>query len=143
MNSPGTVLFVGFPFSSLRNACLGTTFFFLSCRYILVGGKGGVGKTSMSAALATRFADNGQSTLIISTDPAHSLSDSFGVDLSGGTPTSVVGIDNLYAQEINPDEIKSQINLLSKEDKAAMMPGMMGEMGLDDLDNLFETLPPG
>ncbi|KAJ8909116.1 hypothetical protein NDN08_005811 [Rhodosorus marinus] len=112
-------------------------------KYILVGGKGGVGKTSMSAALATKFADSSQSTLIISTDPAHSLSDAFGIDLSGGMPTPVLGIDNLYAQEINPEDIKSQINLLSPDEKRAMMPGMMNEMGLDDLDGLFDQLPPG
>eukprot|EP00188_Purpureofilum_apyrenoidigerum_P000026 Plantae.Rhodophyta-Purpureofilum_apyrenoidigerum.ctg10110.p2 GENE.Plantae.Rhodophyta-Purpureofilum_apyrenoidigerum.ctg10110~~Plantae.Rhodophyta-Purpureofilum_apyrenoidigerum.ctg10110.p2 ORF type:complete len:388 (+),score=98.10 Plantae.Rhodophyta-Purpureofilum_apyrenoidigerum.ctg10110:103-1164(+) len=97
----------------------------------------------MSAALATKFADSGQSTLIISTDPAHSLSDSFGTDLSGGMPTPVLGIENLYAQEVNPEDIKSQISLLSDDEKRAMMPGMMGDMGLDDLGNLFETLPPG
>mmetsp|Transcript_18352 Transcript_18352/g.26660 ORF Transcript_18352/g.26660 Transcript_18352/m.26660 type:complete len:538 (-) Transcript_18352:1902-3515(-) len=112
-------------------------------KYILVGGKGGVGKTSMSAALATKFADSSQSTLIISTDPAHSLSDAFAMDLSGGMPTPVLGIDNLYAQEINPEDIKSQINLLSPDEKRAMMPGMMNEMGLDDLDGLFDQLPPG
>jgi hypothetical protein len=46
-------------------------------RYYMLGGKGGVGKTSCSAALALRFANQGHTTLIVSTDPAHSLSDSF------------------------------------------------------------------
>jgi Mrp family chromosome partitioning ATPase len=46
-------------------------------RYYLLGGKGGVGKTSCSAALAVKFANEGLPTLVVSTDPAHSLSDSF------------------------------------------------------------------
>jgi Mrp family chromosome partitioning ATPase len=45
-------------------------------KYIMVSGKGGVGKTSLSAALAVKLAAAGHTTLIVSTDPAHSLSDS-------------------------------------------------------------------
>lgn len=44
-------------------------------RYVMVGGKGGVGKTTSAAALAVSFAASGLPTLIVSTDPAHSLSD--------------------------------------------------------------------
>jgi len=46
-----------------------------SPRYVMVGGKGGVGKTTSAAALAVSFAASGFPTLIVSTDPAHSLSD--------------------------------------------------------------------
>ena len=45
-------------------------------KYFLLGGKGGVGKTSCSASLAVKFAAQGLPTLVVSTDPAHSLSDS-------------------------------------------------------------------
>ena len=45
-------------------------------RYVMLGGKGGVGKTSAAAALAVQLAQEGHSTLVVSTDPAHSLSDS-------------------------------------------------------------------
>lgn len=45
-------------------------------KYFMLGGKGGVGKTSCSASLATALAGAGHTTLVVSTDPAHSLSDS-------------------------------------------------------------------
>lgn len=109
-------------------------------KYVIVGGKGGVGKTSSSCAIATQFADRGQVTLIVSTDPAHSLSDAFDQPLSGGEPIPVVGIDNLYAQEINPDNIKQSFNLMGGG--ADAFAGM-GDMGLDDLNSLFDKLPPG
>ncbi|MFU8869952.1 ArsA family ATPase [Natronococcus sp.] len=50
-------------------------------RCIFYGGKGGVGKTTCAAATATRLADGGRRTLVVSTDPAHSLSDSVETDL--------------------------------------------------------------
>lgn len=43
----------------------------------MLGGKGGVGKTSCATSLAVKFANHGHPTLVVSTDPAHSLSDSF------------------------------------------------------------------
>ena len=46
-------------------------------KYYMLGGKGGVGKTSCAASLAVKFANHGHPTLVVSTDPAHSLSDSF------------------------------------------------------------------
>ena len=64
-----------------------------------VGGKGGVGKTTMAAALAVASADGGARTLLVSTDPAHSTSDVLGARL-GPEPTPV--IDRLDALEIDP-----------------------------------------
>ena len=45
-------------------------------KYIMISGKGGVGKTSLSASLAVKLAMAGHTTLVVSTDPAHSLGDS-------------------------------------------------------------------
>jgi len=67
-------------------------------RIILYTGKGGVGKTSVAAATATRCADLGYKTIVVSTDAAHSLADSFDLPL-GPEPTQVG--DNLWGQEID------------------------------------------
>jgi arsenite-transporting ATPase len=67
-------------------------------RVILFTGKGGVGKTTIAAATATRAAETGYRTLVVSTDAAHSLGDSFNHKL-GNSPTKIKG--NLWAQEIS------------------------------------------
>lgn len=65
-------------------------------RIILYTGKGGVGKTSTAAATALLCAKRGQRTVVLSTDIAHSLADSFDVPLS---PEPIVVAPNLWAQE--------------------------------------------
>jgi arsenite-transporting ATPase len=67
-------------------------------RIILYTGKGGVGKTSIAAATAVKSARDGKKTLVVSTDPAHSLGDSFDIKLSN-EPTELA--ENLWAQEID------------------------------------------
>ncbi len=67
-------------------------------RLILMTGKGGVGKTSMAAATGLRCAELGYKTLVLSTDPAHSLADSFDMPL-GHEPVRVS--ENLYAAELD------------------------------------------
>lgn len=67
-------------------------------RIILYTGKGGVGKTSIAAATAVKCAKEGRRTLVVSTDPAHSLGDSFDMKLQN-EPVEIR--ENLWAQEID------------------------------------------
>ncbi len=70
-------------------------------RIVLFTGKGGVGKTTVACATALRVAEQGKKTLLMSTDPAHSLADAFGVDL-GPDPQEVAL--NLWAEQIDPQQ---------------------------------------
>jgi arsenite-transporting ATPase len=70
-------------------------------RVLLFTGKGGVGKTTVAAATALRAARSGLRTLVMSTDPAHSLADSFEIEI-GSRPTRIT--DNLFAQQIDAQE---------------------------------------
>jgi len=70
-------------------------------RYVMFGGKGGLGKTTFSAATAWWLARRGNKVLVFSVDPQASLSDIFQRDIFGKGPVEIV--DNLWAQEIDAD----------------------------------------
>jgi arsenite-transporting ATPase len=70
-------------------------------RYIMFGGKGGLGKTTFSAATAHWLASQGKKVLVFSVDPQASLSDIFQRDIFGKGPVKIM--DNLWAQEIDAD----------------------------------------
>eukprot|EP00971_Amphidinium_carterae_P303472 6030174-Amphidinium_carterae.1 len=77
-----------------------------SQRLVFFGGKGGVGKTSSSAAYAVGLADQGVKTLILSTDPAHSLGDALATPLSG---TAVEVAENLWAAEVDTKQALAEL----------------------------------
>ncbi|KAK4480337.1 hypothetical protein RD792_013408 [Penstemon davidsonii] len=124
-----------------------------SRKYYMLGGKGGVGKTSCAASLAVKFANNGHPTLVVSTDPAHSLSDSFAQDLTGGTLVPVEGPNSpLFALEVNPEKSREEFRSASQTNGGSGVKDFMDGMGLGmiadqlgelKLGELLDTPPPG
>src|SRR3954447_956511 len=105
-------------------------------RTILYTGKGGVGKTSVAAATARRCAEAGLRTVVLSTDPAHSLSDSLEAELgSGPTPCG----DNLWGQEVQAQE-EMERHWEAVQD---WMGEMLVERGIDRIAADELTVPPG
>ena len=96
--------------------------------FIFVGGKGGVGKTSISSATALWLAGQGKKTLIVSTDPAHSLSDSLEVNI-GHYPVQIN--ENLFAVEIDPDKAMEEKQRALESKKSMASADQL--MGLDFL----------
>ena len=105
-------------------------------RTILYTGKGGVGKTSVAAATARRCAGSGKRTLVLSTDPAHSLSDSLGFDL-GPEPIEVE--TGLWGQEVTAiSGMRENWDRVS-----AWMTGVLASQGVDRIRAEELTVPPG
>jgi len=127
-------------------------------KFIICGGKGGVGKTTTSSSLAVTMAANGHNVALISTDPAHSLGDAFSMDFSGGSMVDVplIGVPpndgSLSVLEVDPKkslgDFKGLINKLigSKQaDPINDMESATSDIGktLRDLGEVFNTLPAG
>ena len=119
----------------------------------MISGKGGVGKTSLAASLAVRFAQEGHNTLVVSTDPAHSLGDSLDQDISGGAPVLVQGVDiPLWGMEIDPEKEKEKFRAYTsgagKEDFKQVaggfgIGGIIEQLADIKLGELLDTPPPG
>ena len=105
-------------------------------RTILYTGKGGVGKTSVAAATARRCAAAGMRTIVLSTDPAHSLSDSLETEL-GSRPVPVG--DGLFGQEVNAQE-EMETNW---EAVAGWLGDVLAERGMNRITAEELTVPPG
>ncbi|WAA11151.1 ArsA family ATPase [Fervidibacillus albus] len=93
---------------------------------LFVGGKGGVGKTTTAAAISVKLSEEGNKTLLISTDPAHNLGDLFGQNI-GGKMNRVK--EKLYALEIDPEiETTKYIHQVKENVKGLVNPTMMAEV---------------
>ncbi len=95
-------------------------------RLLLFGGKGGVGKTTCAAATSLWLADAGLRTLLVSSDPAHSTSDSLNFQL-GNEPTPVAGVENLWGMELDPE---GQMNEMLPKLSEVMSGGFGGTMDI-------------
>lgn len=93
---------------------------------VFVGGKGGVGKTTISSALALQQAQRGRRVLLISTDPAHSLADAFDMRIGDAITPMTERVDAL---EIDPDaEVEAHIARVMKTMKRYSKPDMYPEI---------------
>ena len=101
-------------------------------RLLLFGGKGGVGKTTTSTSTAVGLADSGLKVLLVSSDPAHSTSDSLGVQL-GPEPTPVDGVEGLWGLELDPEaRISDHIPKLT-ESLGPMLGGQDPELNASEM----------
>jgi arsenite-transporting ATPase len=105
-------------------------------RTILYTGKGGVGKTSVAAATARRCAAAGMKTIVLSTDPAHSLSDSLEAEL-GAEPTEVG--PRLYGQEVEAQQEMER----HWEAVQEWLGELLAQRGVDQISAEELTVPPG
>jgi arsenite-transporting ATPase len=108
--------------------------------YVLYGGKGGVGKTTCAAATGLKLARAGHRTLVVSTDPAHSLSDSFEREV-GTDPTEIE--ERLFATEVDPEKGAERYRQLF-----AALAEELRDVGIrldpEDVDRLFAAgVAPG
>jgi len=111
-------------------------------KWIFCGGKGGVGKTTTSCSLAIQLASCRDSVLLISTDPAHNLSDAFGQKFSKDA-TLVNGFNNLYAMEIDPTS--SLQEMVEQSDQNGVMGSVMQDLafaipGVDEAMGFAEIM---
>ncbi|KAH6827972.1 P-loop containing nucleoside triphosphate hydrolases superfamily protein [Perilla frutescens var. hirtella] len=121
-------------------------------KFYMLGGKGGVGKTSCAASLAVKLANHGYPTIVVSTDPAHSLSDSFDQDLAGGMLAPVQGVDApLYAIELNPVKAREELRSTKQHGGGDVrsfvdsmgLRGLADQVGELKLEELLDTPSPG
>lgn len=106
-----------------------------SLQFIFVGGKGGVGKTTTASSIALQLSKTRGKTLIISTDPAHNLSDAFNQQFSHEA-AKVEGTENLFAIEVDPKK--------SLDTSAWLFEGQQvldGSMNAGALNDIISAVP--
>jgi arsenite-transporting ATPase len=110
-------------------------------KLILFGGKGGVGKTTCAASAGLYLANNNKSTLLISTDPAHSLSDSLGQEI-GDEIRQIEGVDKLSAIEISAEKALSKFKK-EYEDELRSLFDTSTYLDKEDIDSILSLPIPG
>lgn len=120
-----------------------------SLQWVFVGGKGGVGKTTTSCSLGVQLAKHRKKVLIVSTDPAHNLSDAFCQKI-GREPTPINGFDNLSAMEIDANDDMESIQrdmaeVTGGEEDTSGMSNLMAELtssipGIDEAMSFSELM---
>ncbi len=105
-------------------------------RILLFTGKGGVGKTTAAAATALRCADAGLRTIVLSTDPAHSLADAFDVELG---PLAAPVTDSLWGQQLDAQERMEE----SWHDIQGWLREVFAWAGVDGLEAEELSVVPG
>lgn len=111
---------------------------------LFFAGKGGVGKTTMAAAAAVRLASCGRRTLIVSTDPAHSLGDCLRVELGDDAQTLAPALDALEIDAAHEfDELREQY----QDELEAVLESMFESVDLsfdrEAMERLLDLAPPG
>jgi len=110
-------------------------------KLILFGGKGGVGKTTCASSAGLYLAKEGFKTLVISTDPAHSLSDSLGQKI-GDQIKGVEGVKNLSVLEVNAQKALSQFKV-KYEAQIKKIFDTSTYLDQEDIDSIFALPIPG
>ena len=110
-------------------------------KLILFGGKGGVGKTTCASSAGLYFARKDFKTLIICTDPAHSLADSLEQSVGDGVK-QVKGVDNLSALEVNSEK-ELQVFKHEYEDEIKKIMETSTQLDKEDIESMFQLQIPG
>jgi len=111
-----------------------------SLKLILFGGKGGVGKTTCAACTGLYLAKNKKNTLLISTDPAHSLSDSLGLEI--GSDIKRIKSDGLSAMEISAEKALSDFKIKYQEELKRLFDTST-YLDKEDIDSILALPIPG